>query len=94
MLRHAGGPPPVRQGETHARLWTAASVSFVGDGIYATALPLLAASLTRDPLGVAAVEVASQVPWLLFALPAGALVDRWDRRRVLWLTDAYRAPWS
>jgi MFS family permease len=27
---------------------------------------------------------------LLFALPAGALVDRWDRRRVLWLTDAYR----
>jgi MFS family permease len=40
---------------------------------------------------VATVEVAGQLPWLLFALPAGALVDRWDRRRVLWLTDAYRA---
>lgn len=61
-----------------------------GDGIYYTALPLLAATLTRDPLRVAAVDVASQLPWLLFALPAGALVDRWDRRRVLWLTDAYR----
>jgi MFS family permease len=47
--------------------------------------------LDPRPLGVAAVEVASQLPWLLFALPAGALVDRWDRRRVLWLTDAYRA---
>jgi hypothetical protein len=53
--------------------------------------PLLAATLTRDPLGVASVEVASQLPWLLFALAAGALVDRWDRRRVLWRTDAYRA---
>ena len=80
-----------RLGSGYAKLWAAASVSFVGDGIYSTALPLLAASLTRDPLGVAAVEVAGQLPWLLFALPAGALVDRWDRRRVLWLTDAYRA---
>jgi MFS family permease len=78
-------------GSAYAKLWAAASVSFVGDGIYSTALPLLAATLTRDPLGVASVEVASQLPWLLFALHAGALVDRWDRRRVLWLTDAYRA---
>jgi MFS family permease len=78
-------------GSGYARLWAAAAVSFVGDGIYSTALPLLAATLTRDPLGVASVEVASQLPWLLFALPAGALIDRWDRRRVLWLTDAYRA---
>jgi Transmembrane secretion effector len=78
-------------GSGYAKLWAAAAVSFVGDGIYGTALPLLAATLTRDPLGVTSVEVASQLPWLLFALPAGALVDRWDRRRVLWLTDAYRA---
>jgi MFS family permease len=80
-----------RLGSGFAKLWAAATVSFVGDGIYSAALPLLAATLTRDPLGVAAVEVASQLPWLLFALHAGALVDRWDRRRVLWLTDAYRA---
>jgi MFS family permease len=70
-------------GPGEARLWAAACVSFIDDGIYAPALPLLAATLTRDPLGVASVEVASQLPWLLFALPAGALVDRWDRRRVL-----------
>jgi MFS family permease len=82
---------PPRLGSAYAKLWTAASVSFVGDGVYYTALPLLAASLTRDPLGVAAVEVAGHLPWLLLALPGGALVDRWDRRRVMWLADAYRA---
>jgi MFS family permease len=88
-------PTPASQpdglGLAYTRLWLASSVSFVGDGVFYTALPLLAAALTRDPLGVAAVEAAGQLPWLLFALPAGALVDRWDRRRVLWLTDAYRS---
>ena len=84
-------PKSQRLGSAYAKLWAAASVSYVGDGIYYTALPLLAATITRDPLRVATVEVAGQLPWLLFALPAGALVDRWDRRRVLWLTDAYRA---
>jgi MFS family permease len=82
---------PKGLGSAYAKLWSAGLVSFVGDGIYYTALPLLAATLTRDPLAVASVEVAAQLPWLLFALHAGALVDRWDRRRVLWATDAYRS---
>jgi MFS family permease len=82
---------PNRLGSAYAELWTAASVSYLGDGIYDTALPLLAARLTRDPLVVASVGVAGQLPWLLFALPGGALVDRRDRRRVLWVVDAYRA---
>jgi MFS family permease len=79
-----------RLGPAYAKLWSAAAVSYLGDGVHNTALPLLAAALTRDPLLIAAVEVAGQLPWLLFALPGGALVDRWDRRRVLWLVDAYR----
>jgi len=59
--------------------------------MYLAALPLLAATLTRDPLPVAVVTVAGWLPWLLFALPAGALVDRLDRRRVMWTVDATRA---
>jgi MFS family permease len=66
-------------------------VSTLGDGMYLAALPLLAATLTRDPLPVAVVTVAGWLPWLLFALPAGALVDRLDRRRVMWSVDAGRA---
>jgi MFS family permease len=49
--------------------------------VYATALPLLAATLTRDPLLVSVVSFAEWLPWLLFGLLAGALLDRWDRRR-------------
>jgi predicted MFS family arabinose efflux permease len=73
------------------RLWAAATVSGVGDGVRAAALPLLAAGLTRDPQLVSLVAAAAGLPWLLFALPAGALVDRWDRKRVLWGVDFGRA---
>ena len=66
-------------------------MSTLGDGMYLAALPLLAATLTRDPLPVAVVTVAGWLPWLVFALPAGALVDRLDRRRVRWSVDAGRA---
>ena len=73
-----------------AKLWGATAVSNVGDGVYATALPLLAASLTRDPLLVSLVSFAEWLPWLLFGLLSGALLDRWDRRRVMWTVDAAR----
>ncbi len=54
------------------------------------ASPLLAASLTRDPLAVSAVTAASYAAWLIVGLPAGALVDRWPRRRVMVTTDLAR----
>lgn len=72
------------------KLWTASTVSFLGDGVTLAAGPLLAASVTRDPVLVAGVAVAQQLPWLLFSLPGGALVDRVDRRRVMWVSDAVR----
>lgn len=65
------------------RLWTAATGSSLGDGVTAVAGPLLAATLTRDPVAVAGLMVAEQLPWLVFALPSGAMVDRMDRRMVL-----------
>ena len=78
-------------GTAFRRLWAASTVSSLGDGMYLAALPLLAATLTRDPLAVSVVSFAGWLPWLLFALPAGALVDRLDRRRVMWTVDAARA---
>jgi MFS family permease len=77
-------------GAGFARLWAAAAISNVGDGIYATALPLLAASLTRDPFAVSLVTFGEWLPWLLFGLVSGALLDRWERRRVMWTVDAAR----
>ena len=77
-------------GRGFAKLWAAQGVSNVGDGVYGTALPLLAATLTRDPLLVSVVSFAEWLPWLLFGLLSGALLDRWDRRRVMWTVDAGR----
>jgi MFS family permease len=77
-------------GPNYRKLWTATAISTIGDGIHFTALPLLAATLTRDPLQLSAVAFAGYLPWLLFALVSGALVDRWDRRRVMWTVDTFR----
>ena len=79
-----------RLGGDYWRLWGSSSSSTLGDGLYLTALPLLAATLTRDPVQISMVTLAGTLPWLLFALPSGALVDRLDRRRVMWMTDAVR----
>ena len=54
------------------------------------AAPLLAATLTRDARQIAGIETAVALPWLVFSLPAGALVDRWDRRKVMWTVDTLR----
>ncbi|MDD9381156.1 MFS transporter [Streptomyces sp. ZAF1911] len=73
------------------RLWTAQTVSSLGDGVTHAALPLLALTLTRDPMALAVVTAAGTLPWLLFGILGGALVDRWDRRRTMWVADAARA---
>ena len=73
------------------RLWTAQSVSSLGDGVTQAALPLLALTLTRNPLALAVITAAGTLPWLLFGVLGGALVDRWDRRRTMWVTDTARA---
>jgi MFS family permease len=78
-------------GPGFARLWTASLVSNLGDGVTLVAGPLLAATLTRDPRLIAGLAVAQRLPWLLFSLLSGALVDRWDRRRVMVSVDAARA---
>ncbi|QKW30261.1 MFS transporter [Streptomyces seoulensis] len=72
------------------RLWTAQTASSLGDGVTHAALPLLALTLTRDPMALAVVTAAGTLPWLLFGVLGGALVDRWDRRRTMWVTDAAR----
>jgi MFS family permease len=73
------------------RLWAAGAASSLGDGVYLAALPLLAARLTQDPVLLGLVSSAALLPWLIFGLIGGALVDRWDRRRTMWLTDLGRA---
>src|SRR5688572_2580427 len=77
-------------GANFYRLFSASTLSNVGDGIFQVVLPLLAAELTRSPALVAGVALAQRLPWLIFALPAGALADRLDRRRTMALVECLR----
>lgn len=72
-------------------LFTANLASSLGDGIARTAAPLLAVQLTSDPLLVAGVAALQMLPWLLFAIPAGILIDSVDRRYALAMANTLRA---
>ncbi|MFC7547178.1 MFS transporter [Plantactinospora sp. GCM10030261] len=72
-------------------LLASTGISVTGDGAFIAAAPLLAVTLTRDPVAVASVTAAFYIPWLVFGLPAGALVDRWPRRTVMVAADLARA---
>ncbi|MCP3938108.1 MAG: MFS transporter [Actinomycetia bacterium] len=77
-------------GQGFRALFVGSLVSNIGDGIRLSALPLLAASLTSSKLLIAAVTAAQYLPWVTFAPAGGALVDRWDRRRTILITQAWR----
>ena len=87
----SGVSPDGRLGPSFWRLLAASTSSNVADGLLRVALPLLAASLTRDPVLIAGLTSLAFLPWLLFALPAGALVDRMDRRQAMVAGNAVRA---
>jgi MFS family permease len=80
-----------RLGASYWRLFSAASLSSLADGTLKVALPLLARSYTDAPLAIAGVGFAAMLPWLLLSLPAGAIVDRSDRRTVLIAANLVRA---
>jgi MFS family permease len=65
-------PRPFRQ------LVVAWAGSLTGDGLRVVALPLLAVSINPSAAAVAVVAAATTLPWLVVAIPAGALVDRLD----------------
>ena len=71
-------------------LFSATAVSNLGDGISALAFPWLATLITRDPLLISLVAVATRLPWLLFSIPAGVWTDRVDRRRLMVQADLVR----
>jgi len=80
----------VTLGRRFARFYVGSATSNLSDGIGRVVLPLLAASLTRNPLLVSGLTTFAFLPWLLFALPGGALVDRVDRRHAMAVANAVR----
>jgi len=99
-----GGPRPMKPASPPARghsvwrvfahrvffaLWIAALVSNVGTWMQNVGAAWLMTSLSPSPLMVALIQTASSLPILLLALPAGALADIVDRRRLLIVSQAW-----
>jgi MFS family permease len=75
---HAAADAPL--GPRYRWLWVSSGLSNLADGVFKVALPLIAIRYTQSPTLIAGLAFALTLPWLLFALPAGAFADRWDRR--------------
>jgi MFS family permease len=71
-------------------LWAATTLTNLADGIFKLALPLAAVRLTDSPALVAGVACAIRLPWLLFALLSGVVVDRIDRRHTMFAANLTR----
>ena len=72
------------------RLWMGQVASALGNGISLVATPLLVLALTDSPALAGLVAAARTAPYLVLGLPAGALIDRLDRRTILILCDVAR----
>lgn len=72
-------------------MWTGQVVSTLGTRVSSVAYPLLVLTLTHSPAKAGIVGFAQTLPYMLFYLPAGALVDRWNRKRIMLAADAGRA---
>ena len=72
-------------------LWSGQTVSSTGTQVSQLAFPLLILAVTHSPAQAGFAGALRALPYLLFSLPAGALIDRWDRKRTMILCDIGRA---
>jgi len=82
---------PQRLGTPFRWLWSAATLTNIGDGIALAAGPLLIASQTRDPFLVSLAFFCEFLPSLVLGSFVGVIVDRVDRRRILIVVNLARA---
>lgn len=82
---------PLWRNRDYMLLWSGQMVSSVGTFVSQLAFPLLVLALTHSPAQAGLIGALRGLPFMLFILPAGALVDRWNRKRVMIICDTGRA---
>ena len=78
-------------GPAFNRMWAGSILSNLADGVLIAAAPLLAISLTDSTVLISLIGAMVMLPWLLFAIPIGVVVDRIDRRFILAGANAIRS---
>jgi predicted MFS family arabinose efflux permease len=86
-----GKLPPLYRNRDYMLLWSGQVVSVIGTGASQIVYPLLILALTNSPAAAGIAGALGSLPYVIFSLPAGALIDRWDRKRVMILCDVGRA---
>ncbi len=81
-------PVPLWRNRDYLLLWSGQTVSDIGTQVSQIAFPLLVLALTGSPAQAGFVAAARTVPYLLFALPAGAFVDRGNRKLTMIVCSA------
>jgi MFS family permease len=81
---------PLRRNRDFVLLQTGQALSTVGSEASGVAYTLLVLALTHSPAKAGLTGFARLIPWVLFALPAGVVVDRWNRRHVMIVSDVVR----
>ncbi len=71
-------------------LWCGQAISAVGSSVSELAFPLLVLAMTGSPAQAGIVGALNALPASLFSLPAGVLVDRWNRKRVMLFCEVGR----
>lgn len=82
---------PLRHNREFLLLWSGSAVSILGSRASSIAYPLLVLSLTGSVVDAGLVGFVTMLPYLLVQVPAGMLVDLWDRKRVMIWCDILRA---
>ncbi len=83
--------PSLWRNRNYMLLWSGQVVSTLGSSASQIVYPLLILALTASPAAAGIAGSVRALPYILFSLPVGALVDRWDRRRVMIWADVGRA---
>src|SRR5437773_10204840 len=82
--------PSLWRNRDYMLLWSGQVVSVLGSRLSEIVFPLLAWDMTGSPVPAGILLACYKVPLVLFSLPAGALIDRWDRKRAMMCFDALR----
>jgi MFS family permease len=84
-------PRPLWRNRDYLLLWSGQTISSLGSGVSQLAFPLLVLALTHSPAQAGIAGALRTLPYFIFTLPGGALIDRWNRKWVMILCDSGRA---
>ena len=87
----AADRPSLWRNRDYMLLWSGQLISTLGTSASTLVYPLLILAMTNSPAAAGLGSAFGSIPYIIFSLPVGALMDRWNRKRVMILCDIGRA---